>query len=106
MVIRGSKGAPTCHRLCSRLTSQDHESFQSPQSGDQSRPQRDLDYVCLCALVVVTEGLLLKSTTDASDNTPMVVRARLFQRYLFQLTRVIERSALSDVSQSLYAPLT
>ena len=85
--------------LPSQLTSQDHESFQTPQSGGQSRSQRDLDYACLCALVVVTEGLLLKSTTDTSDDTPMVVRARLFQRYLFQLTRVIERSALSDVSQ-------
>lgn len=79
------------------LNSQDSDSYHA-HGVERSRPQRDLDYACLCALVVVTDGLLLKSTTDTSDDTPTVVKARLFQRYLFQLTRVIERSAFSDVS--------
>lgn len=67
---------------------------------DRSKAQKDLDHACLRTLRVVTWGLVLRSTTDTSEDTPIVVKARLFQRYLTQLTKVIDRPAMIDVSSA------
>jgi neurofibromin 1 len=66
--------------------------------GERGRTQKDLDHACLRTLVVVTNGLVLRSTTETAETTPIVVRARLFQKYLALLIRALERATVIDVS--------
>lgn len=68
---------------------------------ERGRTQKDLDHACLRTLVVITNGLVLRSTTETAEATPIVVRARLFQKYLALLIRALERAMVIDVSWSL-----
>jgi hypothetical protein len=69
--------------------------------GERGRTQKDLDHACLRTLVVITNGLVLRSTTETAEATPIVVRARLFQKYLALLIRALERgNAVTDVRLS------
>lgn len=80
------------------LTGQDQDSYSSPHDhGERGRTQKDLDHACLRTLVVITNGLVLRSTTETSEETPIAVRARLFQKYLALLIKALERAAVSDV---------
>ena len=65
--------------------------------GERGRTQKDLDHACLRTLVVVTNGLVLRSTTETAEATPIVVRARLFKKYLALLIRALERGSVTDV---------
>jgi neurofibromin 1 len=71
----------------------------------RSKTQKDLDHACLRTLAVATKGLVLRSTTEPSEETPTGVRARLFQKYFTMLIRALERAATPDVCVSSPATL-
>lgn len=60
--------------------------------GIQDKVQRDLDVSCLRAMIPITDGLVIRSAGDDSEDSQNVAKARLFYRYYVLLVRVLERS--------------
>ncbi|CAK9779949.1 putative ras GTPase activator [Cutaneotrichosporon oleaginosum] len=60
--------------------------------GIQDKVQRDLDISCLRAMIPITDGLVIRSAGDDSEDSQNVAKARLFYRYYVLLVRVLERS--------------
>lgn len=60
--------------------------------GLQDKVQRDLDISCLRAMIPITDGLVIRSAGDDSEDSQNVAKARLFYRYYVLLVRVLERS--------------
>ncbi|KAK8844111.1 hypothetical protein IAR55_006905 [Kwoniella newhampshirensis] len=67
--------------------------------GDASgRNQRELDHACLKAMVPITDGLVLRSGVEVSDDTQEVVKSRMFYRHYQHLVEVIERSNMAETA--------
>lgn len=60
--------------------------------GIQDKVQRELDLNCLRAMIPITDGLVIRSAGDDSEDSQNVAKARLFYRYYVLLVRVLERS--------------
>jgi neurofibromin 1 len=97
MVRRDHEGKLSLGGQEIQLIKQDADADPTPHT-ERGRTQKDLDHACLRTLVVVTNGLVLRSTTETAEATPIVVRARLFQKYLALLIRALERATVTDVS--------
>ncbi|KAL7420982.1 Ras GTPase activating protein ira2 [Cryptotrichosporon argae] len=69
----------------------------------ESRLQRDLDLACLRAMILVTDGLVLRPTADDAELTPAVVKSRLFYRYYALLVKVLGRT-VTDAESTKHAP--
>jgi hypothetical protein len=80
---------------------QDHEGHPGDQA-EKNKSQKDLDHACLRTLAVLTRSLVLRPTAGANGDTLHVVRTRLFQRYLSQLTKIIESPIVLDVRLVLH----
>jgi neurofibromin 1 len=61
------------------------------------KAQRELDQACLRAMVLVTDGLSLRSAGE--DEAQTIVKSRLFYRYYLHFVKVLERSNASEVSE-------
>ncbi|WVF65508.1 hypothetical protein IAT40_000236 [Kwoniella sp. CBS 6097] len=79
----------------------DNEIYVSSMEAN-NKVQRELDHACLRATVPVTEGLVLKSPSDESDDAQGVVKSRLFYRHYHHLVRVLERSSYEEAESVGY----
>lgn len=60
--------------------------------------QRDLDQVCLKAIVSILDGLPLQSTeTQTRDTDRSLIKSRLFQKYFAFFTQLLDRCHRHEV---------
>ncbi|OCF79181.1 neurofibromin 1 [Kwoniella mangroviensis CBS 8886] len=67
-----------------------------------SKAQRELDHACLRAMVPLTEGLVLKSPAEETDNSQGKLKSRLFYKHYLHLVKVLERSSFEEAESVGY----
>lgn len=81
-----------------RLKKQDREYLPSSANADSGlRILHELDLATLRTIVPVTEGLILKASSDELETSSIGVKIRLFYRYYTHLTKILERGQASAV---------
>ena len=75
---------------------QDNDAYRH-MAESSTKTYREFEHATLKAVVLVTEGLVLRPPGDGSEQAGNAVKTRIFYRYYAYLVKVLERSHLAEV---------